>query len=188
MNYVFEDGKYLFKKVNIVHAKVEREFKRRNYSKFGVGSEETTKFTIRYKRGLDITNSIKFGDIQYLISSVEDIENRHRYQEVVAVDNKPRLFTLKRYVLGKDITFNRPIKELKTIYDFEGYITEKYTGYSDEKINTISIQNYILIVPKVIDLYIGDILVIGDEDYNIQDTHKIDDYINEYEIVLKKDN
>lgn len=27
-----------------------------------------------------------------------------------------------------------------------------------------------------------------DEAYNIQDTHKIDDYINEYEIVLKKDN
>lgn len=27
-----------------------------------------------------------------------------------------------------------------------------------------------------------------DEAYNIQDTHKRDDYINEYEIVLKKDN
>lgn len=110
------------------------------------------------------------------------------YNEVVTVSNKPRIFTLKRYVIEKDVTFNRPTKELKAIYDFEGYITEKYTGYLEEKINTISIQNYILIVPKVIDLNIGDIVIMEGEAYNIQDTHKIDDYINEYEIVLKKDN
>lgn len=79
-------------------------------------------------------------------------------------------------------------KTLETVYDFEGYITEKYTGYLEEKINTISIQKYILIVPKVIDLSVGDVVVMEGEAYNIQDTHKLDDYLNEYEIVLKKDN
>lgn len=123
-----------------------------------------------------------------MISSVEDVENRHKYQEVITVNNKPRLFTLERYVVTKDTTFNRPIKKPISIYDFEGYITEKFTGYSVEKVNTTSIQNYILIVPKVIDLDIGDILTMNNEAYNIQDTHKIDEYMNEYEIVLKKDN
>lgn len=188
LDYVFEDGKYKFKKINTVRANAEMEFKKHNYSKFGVGSDESTKFTLRHIKDLSVTNAIKFKDKHYLISSVEDLENKHRYDVIVAIKNKPRIFTLKRYVIEKDITFNRPTKVLKTIYNFEGYITEKYTGYAEEKVNTISTKKYILIVPKIIDLEIGDILVMDNKSYNIQDLYKLNEELNEYEIVIERDN
>lgn len=180
------EGVYKFSNCRRISGKVERKYKRKNYSKFGIGTDETTEITIRYIKDLDKSKAIVFDGSHYLISEVNDIENRHRYIQLVAIKQKLWLCEAIRRVPGRDEK-NRPKQVPKSIYRFQGYLLEKYSGYNDEKISYSTTKRLILMTPKVIELESGDIVEIDSIRYKVELTHLLDDYFNEYEIVVTKD-
>lgn len=186
LEYSLVDGAFKYIKSNGLYAKTETRFKRRNYSKFGMGADEITNITMRYIKDFNKSKAIEFNGSHYLISSAEDIENRHRYLEVVAIKQKLLLCEALRNTLKKD-EMNRPKQVLESVYRFQGYLLEKYSGYNDEKISYSTTKTLILMTPKVIELKSGDIVEINSIRYNVELTHLLDDYFNEYEIVVKKD-
>lgn len=106
--------------------------------------------------------------------------------DIKTVNIEPKLCILKRYEYNED-KFNRPQKGIITVYKFYSYVLEKYSGYVQEKVNSTTIQTYILLTPKVIDLKVGDIVEINSITYNVQVTHKLEEYSNEYEITVKSE-
>lgn len=186
MDYVLKDEIYQWVKVFESNSKVEREFKRKIFSKFGFGTDETTKFTVRFNNKIDAKKAILYRNNHYLLSSEDNVDNRNRFQEITTVKIEPKLFEAKRNIINKD-ELNRPVQELKIIYKFYCYLLEKYVGYSQEKINNTTTETFVLITPKIINLKVGDIVTFNDINYNVEVTHILDEDTNEYEIVVKKD-
>lgn len=186
LNYDCIDGVYKFNFDRELLVKSEIEFKRKNYSRFGIGADEVNNITMRYRNDISKLNAIEFNGAHYLISSVEDIENRHMYLELVAIKQKLWLCEAFRNLLKKD-EMNRPKQVLESVYRFQGYLLEKYSGYDTEKVGSITNQTMILMTPKEIELKSGDIVEINSIRYNVELIHILDDYFNEYEIVVTKD-
>lgn len=86
---------------------------------------------------------------------------------------------------------NRPIREKDGEIRFPGILTEKYVGYEREASHATASVTYVLVTPKVVKLSEGDLVTISEGNssgvYNIQKSHRLDDYKNEYEIAFSHD-
>ena len=186
LKYENIDGVYTFNEFKKVSSKVENEIGRKTFSKFGMRSDETAAITLRYRTVLNKSNAIEFNGEHYLVTAVEDIDNRHMYLKLVTVKQDIYLCEAFRNSFKKD-EMNRPKQVLESVYRFQGYLLEKYSGYNDEKISYSTTKTLILMTPKVIELKSGDIVEINSIRYNVELTHLLDDYFNEYEISAIKD-
>lgn len=183
---------YKFTNIKTINTKVEIDSKGNAFSngnvfsKFGMRSNESFTITLRYLKDLTKSNAIKLNDEHYLISYIEDIENRHRYLKLTAVKQKIYICEAFRNATLKD-ELNRPQHILKNIYKFEGYLLEKYIGFNAETISSNTKHTLILMCPKVINLKPGDIVKVDNNKYTVEIDHTLDEYFNEYEITLSKD-
>ena len=186
LNYECIDGVYRFNAIKELYSKVENVVERKAFSKFGLRTDEATAITLRYRKDISKFNAVRFNDDHYLISVIEDIENKHRYTKLITVKQKVYLCEAFRNSVVKD-KMNRTQHLLKSIYRFEGYLVEKYTGFNTEGINSNVKHTLILMTPKVINLKAGDIIEINDIKYNVEVCHVLDEYLNEFEITVFKD-
>lgn len=187
LEYGLNEGIYSYRPISKLYAKVDKEFKRTNYSTFSYGSNEVTKFTGRFKSYISNENAIRLNGKQYLITSLKDIYENKLYLEISTIQKDLVTCEAKRMVEVIDKELNRPKKEFAKVSKFEGYLSEKYAGYTEEKASSSSTLILILVTPKVIKLREGDVITIDGVDYNLIVGHMLDSNFNEYEITVKKD-
>jgi head-tail adaptor len=166
------------------HKKVEN--RRCVFSKFGMSSDTTTVFTVRFNKNLNKNFSIVHENDFYIIVSIIDTEDKKQIQEVTAAKVILKTCEIIRLVSEKGL-LNRPKDELKKIYEFPCCLAEKYIRNIQENVQSIIDETYILITPKGINIDNGDLAVIDGVTYNILTSHTLDEFRNEYEITVKKE-
>lgn len=176
------DGVYEWGVLDTIWAKCESLDKTNIFSKVGIGVK-SAKFTIR-KRVLTLHQAIKWNGKHYFLTSIKEIDRM--YYEVTAAQIEPRTCIATRKTTIKN-ALNRPIPGAPIVISFPGCLTERYMGYRQDKPQAINEISYVLVTPKVINLQLADLVKIGDDSYNVQITHTLDEYKNEYEIAAIKE-
>lgn len=177
------DRVYTWEVIDTVWAKYEDLNKTNLFSKVGIGVK-SAKFTIR-KRNLTLFEAIRWQGKHYFITDIVEIDRM--YLEVTAAQIEPRVCIAKRITSVKD-QYNRPIpSEPEIIATFPACLVEKYLGYQQQKPQAMNEITYVLVTPKIIQLEVGDLVEIGEDTYNVQIVHELDEYKNEYEITINKE-
>lgn len=173
---------YFWDSIITVWANVEQNNKTNLFSKVGVG-EKTVKFIIR-KRDLTLHNAFEWQNRHCFLTDIREIDRS--YLEVIAAQIEPTICSLTRNVLLKN-ELNRPVLKPKRICSFPACMVEKYLGFQQQIPQAINTMTYVLVTPKAIELLVGDLVKIGDNVYNVQIIHNLDEYKNEYEISVVKE-
>jgi hypothetical protein len=175
---------YIWNKNRTMWAKVEQEQKKNLFSQVGIGVK-SIKFTI-WKQSLSLNDAFSWQGKHCFITDINEIDRMCLYCEVTAALIEPKTCTVTRLVTTKN-ELNRSVTSPQIILTFPGCLVEKYMGYSQEKPQAVTDMQYVLVTPKVISLEIADLIKIDGVTYNVQIAHTLDEYKNEYEIVVKKD-
>lgn len=186
------EGGFGWEPVAIVWADVVSEPKKCVYSSVGAAGDTTTVFTVRYNRAFSPGMSILYNKAGYVIASVTDVEDRHQIAEISAAKCRLRCCTL--YRLSSDVDENmRPVEGLNRVMSFPAFAAEKYAGYKLGYFGEVD-ETLVLVTPKIVCLDLGDVVTIdgmkhnGKQVYhNVQATHVLNEYRNEYEITVKKE-
>jgi len=166
-----------------IWAKAESLEKTNLFSTVGIGVK-TAKFTIR-KCALTLHQALRWQGRHYFLTDIKEI-NRMLY-EVTAAQIEPVTCIATRKTSGKN-SLNRPIpEEPQTIATFPACLVEKYLGYQQQKPQAVNELTYVLVTPKAIELQAADLVKIGNDTFNVQVVHNLDEYKNEYEISMTKD-
>lgn len=175
-------NKYSWRTSDTIWSKVEASDKTNIFSKVGIGVK-SYKFTIRM-RDLTLHKAFKWRGRFYFLTDIKEINSM--YLEVTAAQIEPRICTVTRTKTTKN-ELNRPIVNTETVTTFPGCLIEKYMGYAQQKPHAVNEVTYVLVTPKNINLSSGELVNIDGTTYNVQITHILDEYKNEYEITMKKD-
>jgi hypothetical protein len=165
-----------------VWAKYEEPDKTNLFSKIGIGVK-TAKFTIR-KCDLTLHNAIRFKENHFFLTNIAEVDRR--YYEVTTACIESKNCVAKRNVTTLN-ELNRPVLTPQTVATFPACLVEKYLGYRQEKPHAVNDITYVMVTPKIIVLKTADLVKIGDDTYNVQIVHNLDEYKNEYEIGLNRD-
>lgn len=176
------DGVYEWDVLDSIWAKAEDMEKANLFSKVGIGAK-SARFTIR-RRPLTLHQAFRWQGKHYFLTDIKEIDRM--YYEVIAAQIEPRSCIATRRPTIKN-ELNRPISGAPTVISFPGCLTERYMGYRQEKPQAVNETSYILVTPKVINLQIADLVKIGEDTYNVQIIHDLDEYKNEYEIAADKE-
>ena len=65
---------------------------------------------------------------------------------------------------------------------FPGVLTEKYVGHDQPDLHSEVTTDFVLVVPKIIQLEPGSVVLAGEKHYRVRIPHLLDAYKNEYEI------
>ena len=86
---------------------------------------------------------------------------------------------------------NRPVKQPRPKQTFPGVLTEKYVRYEQEDTYAKARRALLLVTPKAVLLREGDLVTVTEGAakavYAVQALHILDEYKNEYEILLSRD-
>jgi len=175
---------YIWNKNRTMWAKVEQEQKKNLFSQVGIGVK-SIKFTI-WKQNLSLNNAFSWQGKHCFITDINEIDRMCLCCEVTAALIEPKTCIATRFVTTKN-ELNRPVTTPQPVSTFPGYLVEKYMGYAQQKPQAVSEIQYVLVTPKIITLELADLIEIDGETYNVQIAHTLDEYKNEYEIVVKKD-
>lgn len=177
------DNTFYWKVSFPIWAKHESLDKTNLFSKVGIGVN-SAKFTIR-KRAMTLHHAFRWQGRHYYLTDIKEV-NRMFY-EVTAAQIEPVTCIATRKKPGKN-ELNRPTPgEPQTIAVFPACLVEKYLGYQQQKPQAVNEITYVLVTPKAIGLKSADLVKIGDDTFNVQIVHSLDEYKNEYEINLTKD-
>ena len=83
---------------------------------------------------------------------------------------------------------NRPAFQDIRIASFPGFLTEKYLGFEQKEVHTETQTTYVLVTPKAVVLQSGNLVQVGEDFYTVKIIHVLDEYKNEYEITIGRDN
>lgn len=176
---------YSWNKDRTIWAKVEKQEQKKNlFSQVGIGVK-SIKLTI-WKQSLSLNNAFNWQGQHCFLTDVNEIDRMCLYCEVMAALIESKICTVTQLVTTKN-ELNRPVTAPQTVLTFPGCLVEKYMGYSQEKPQAVSEMQYVLVTPKAISLALADLVEIDGVTYNVQIAHTLDEYKNEYEIVVKKD-
>ncbi len=173
---------YGWNPVRTIYASVEQLTQKNLFSEVGIGVR-SVKFTIR-KQNLTLGNAFRWQGDFYFLTQVDEIQRL--YYEVTAARIEPKTCAVTRITTTKNELKN-PVKQKEILLTFPGCLVEKYMGYAQQKPQAVSEMQYVLVTPKAIDLLLADLVEIDGVTYNVQIAHTLDQYKNEYEIVVKKD-
>ena len=67
-------------------------------------------------------------------------------------------------------------------FRFPGVLTEKYVGHDQPDLHSEVTTDYVMVVPKIIQLAPGSVVLAGEKHYRVRIPHLLDAYKNEYEI------
>lgn len=168
-----------------IWAKAEQLSGNNIFSKVGLGAK-SIKFTIRKKSDLTLHNAFAWNGKHCFLTDIKEIDRA--YYEVSAALVEPQICYVERMGEPTLNELKRPVYESNYTLSFPGCITEKYLGHSQESPMTTQEIRYVLVTPKVIILEAGELVTINNITYNVLLAHTLDEYKNEYEIMVKGDN
>lgn len=174
------DNVFSWEQVSNLFAKVEQSSSNNLFSRVGIGAK-SIKFTIRRKRDLTLHDAFCWRGKHCFLTDIVDIDRM--YYEVTAALIEPTLCSVERTSEPILDAYNRPIyDENSHTIRFPACMTEKYIRQTQEQPMTTIESCYVLVTPKAIVLFTGEIVIINDAKYEVIVSHTLDEYKNEYEI------
>lgn len=178
------ENTYSWEDARNISSKAERLKGNNIFSKVGLGAK-SIKFIIRKRKSFSYHNALRWQGKHCFITDIVEIERM--YYEVTAALIEPHICTVIR--TGKPVrdSLNRPIYNDSEHFIFPGYLTEKYLSHTQEIPMASTEIRYVLVTPKPINLVSGETVEINKISYTVLIPHTLDEYKNEYEILVKED-
>lgn len=166
-----------------VWAKVEQQKIKNIFSNVGLGAK-SLKIIIR-KWDITLHNAIKWRGKHCFLTDITDLGNG--LYEIMAALIEPQICTVERTDAHSLNELNRPVYSEPVMITFPGYLTEKYIRtIQDEPMSMVESQ-YVLVTPKSVNLQEGELVTINNVTYEVLVAHILDEYKNEYEILVRRD-
>ena len=178
------ENAYEWVKCSCVWAKVEQMNGSNLFSKVGLGAK-SIKFTIRKKNDLTLHNSFQWQGKHCFLTNIAGIDRMHC--EVSAALIEPQACIILRTEKPTRNELNRPVYATPTTITFPACLTEKYLGHIQGTPMAHAETRYVLITPKVIELYPKELVQISNKRYKVLIPHTLDEHKNEYEILSEED-
>ena len=156
------------------------------FSRVGIGARNA-KLTIR-SRDITLYGALRWRGQHLFLTSITKLDRMH-------LDLQAALVSVVRCV-GQGYTTtvgpgNRPVKQPGPERTFPGVLTEKYVRYETEDSYAKAKRLLVLVTPKAVQLLEGDLVTVTEGPaaavYNVQSSHVLDEYKNEYEIMYSRD-
>ena len=178
------DNSYTWEQSSTLWTKVERLNSNNLFSRVGIGAK-SIKFIIRRKSDLSLHDAFKWNGKHCFLTDIVDINPM--YYEVTVALIEPRLCAVKR--TGKPVLneLNRPVYSDDVTLTFPACLTEKYIGFTQGEPMGVKETRYVMVTPKSIKLQVGELVTIDETDYTVIIPHVLDEFKNEYEIIVKED-
>jgi head-tail adaptor len=154
------------------------------FSKVGIGVK-SIKFTIRKRNNLTLHNAFTWQGKHCFLTDM--VEKDGMYYEVTAALIEPRLCTIVRTPEPTKDELNRPVYSNPYNISFPGCLVEKYMGHTQGNPMNTTEEIYVLVTPKAIEINTGELVTVNSIVYNVLIVHSLDEYKNEYEIMVKED-
>lgn len=179
------ENTYTWEILSKIWSKVEQLSGNNLFSKVGMGAN-SIKFTIRIRSDLALHHAFLWQGKHCFLTNINEIDPG--YYEVTAALVEPKVCSIKKTGEPKRNGLNRPIYDEPVMVTFPGCLIEKYLGQTQNKPMAYTETRYVLVTPKIIDLDEGEIVIIEETPYTVLIPHILDDFKNEYEIMVKEDN
>ena len=166
-------------------ADVVQTGKRNLFSAVGLG-KPTVQFTVR-RCPLTLHNALRLHDRHCFLTEIAPHKEDSAYLTVTAALAEPVTCTVTRRKTERDPVFLRPTLVREQTVAFPAVRTEKYVRFEDGMPHDATEQVHVLVCPGAVTLQTGELVTIGAEVWRVQIGHELDEYKNEYEIVLNKD-
>lgn len=174
---------YNWNEQKIIWAKAEPQAGKNLYSTVGIGVK-SVKFTV-WKQDVTLHNAFRWNGNFCFLTDITEIDRM--YYEIMAAMIEPKTCTLLESSKTKDALQRPVVTGPQPTLTFPGCLVEKYMGFTKLNPQSQTDETYVLVTPKVISLSVGNLIEIGDVKYNVQATHGLDEFKNEYEIAVKKE-
>ena len=167
-------------------ALVEQTSKTNLFSKVGVGARDAA--IVLRTQPLTLHHALRWRGQHLFLTSITKLDRMH-------LDLQAALVSVVRCV-GQGYTTtvgpgNRPVKQPGPERTFPGVLTEKYVRYETEDSYAKAKRLLVLVTPKAVQLLDGDLVTVTEGPaaavYNVQTSHVLDEYKNEYEIMYSRD-
>lgn len=174
--------------VGKVWANVIQDGGKNYFSSVGLGARNAK--IIMRRSSIDMTQALRWGSQHLFLTSIVQRDRLHWDVSAALVDVVTCAMDRTTIQVDK-ANGNRPTKVQAPTVTFPGVLTEKYVGYTREDTHAKATSTYILVTPKAVVLEEGDLVTVQDGPakavYNVQGSHVLDRYKNEYEIVWSRD-
>lgn len=155
------------------------------FSKVGIGAK-TVLFTMRKTSGVSLFSALRVNGRFYFLTDIVDADPIQ--WEITAADIQPVTCSTDRTEPTIDEYKRRQFDESKDhVVTFPGILTEKYLGFEQQNPMGRLTTTFVLVTPKIIALEDRDLVTIGDDTFDVQVAHCLDEYKNEYEIIRRED-
>lgn len=179
----FSGTDYKWVKVAMAWVKAEtaKTRDRKNlFSSVGIGAKSIT--FIVWKQDITLHNALRWRGKFCFITNIEDADCL--FYEVTTALIEPTICTVSHIHTEKNEMKNPVAVKSKTII-FPAVLTEKYLGFEQKEPQAVTETTYVLVTPKVIELFISDVVDIAGKKYYVKAAHTLDEYKNEYEAYRK---
>ena len=174
--------------VGKVWANVTQDGSKNYFSSVGLGARNAK--IIMRRSPIDMAKALRWGSQHLFLTSITQRDRMHWDVAAALVDVVTCAMDRTTTQVDK-ANGNRPIKVQAPTVTFPGVLTEKYVGYTREDTHAKTTSTYILVTPKSVVLEEGDLVTVQEGPakavYNVQGSHVLDRYKNEYEIVWSRD-
>lgn len=176
--------------VGKVWANVTQDGSKNYFSSVGLGARNAK--IIMRRSPIDMTQALRWGSQHLFLTSITQRDRMHWDVSAALVDVVTCAMDRTTTQVDK-ANGNRPIKVQAPTVTFPGVLTEKYqrSQYNREDTHAKATSTYILVTPKTVVLEEGDVVTVQEGPakavYNVQGSHVLDRYKNEYEIVWSRD-
>jgi len=166
-----------------IWVKAEPQSKTNLFSKVGLG-QKSIRFTMR-KHNLTLHDAIRWQGKHCFLTDIKEIDRMYLEVTAALIDPVSCIAFHTAQILDD---LNRPAFKNIRIASFPGFLTEKYLGFEQKEVHAETQTTYVLVTPKAIVLQSGDLVQVGEDFYTVKIIHVLDEYKNEYEITIGRDN
>ncbi|QOX63689.1 hypothetical protein FRZ06_10165 [Anoxybacterium hadale] len=175
------DNAYQWICIDSIWAKAEPCFDRKSFQSRRM--VKPVKFITR-KNGITMSHAILWEDEHCFIINITEIDRM--YQEITAVVIEPKLCKVIKTEVHLD-AFNRPVLSGVKEISFPGSIVDLPSKRETAKPMSRLELRYLLTVPKEIELQAGELISIGNTDYEVWIPRLSFSDKNQYEIRVRRD-
>lgn len=146
---------------------------------------KSIRFTLRKRDDLTLHKAFSWRGKHCLLLDIR--EEGNMYQKVYAALIEPLPCGVIQRGEPRLDELNRPVYDNGTQITFPGYLTEKSLEFTQANPMSYRESKYVLITPKAIVLKSGDLVTVNGITYKVIIPHALNEYKNEYEIMVKED-
>lgn len=161
----------------------EQKDKKNLFSSVGIGAR-AVEFVVR-RQAITLHDAIGWRGQHCFLTSIIDEGKGHL--KIAAALIEPTMCSATRGKKTKN-ALNNPITVQEALCSFPACVTEKYMGFSVQQPQSQVEETLVLVCPKFVMLKTGDLVTVGTRGvYAVTVPHTLDDYKNEYEVVVTKE-